>query len=56
MLAKAFGVSQFFYAMQSFAINPNDSKVSEKAFFSLVEGHTNSNGREMKACKTTLSI
>ena len=44
--------------MQSIAINPNDSKVSEKAknIYAFVNGHTNSNGREMKACKTTLSI
>ena len=56
MLAKAFRVSQFFYAMKSFAINSYDSKVSEMAIYAFVNGHTNSNGREMKACKTTLSI
>ena len=51
MAAKTFGVSQIVYAMQSYAISPNDLKVIEKAVYAFVNGRTNSNGPETIARK-----
>jgi hypothetical protein len=51
IVAKAFGISQIVYAVQSYAINPKDLKDIEKAIYAFVNGRSDTNGPESIARK-----